>query len=144
MHGTMLTFLVGELFCERILSSIPRNTSGADTSMGSQSQTSIVASISSQVSPFLSNQKAYSELEGNFKLLTRGIVSVAVGLSHNKEVKDFFVHLVEKVGVVPIIKPFFTYRGLSAPRNTFYRDIKLFATYPFYFKFYRLLSHFVL
>ena len=45
----------------------------------------------------LSSQKAYTEFEGNFKLITRGIVSLAVGLSHNKEVKDFFVHLVEKV-----------------------------------------------
>ena len=48
-------------------------------------------------SQFLSSQKAYTEFEGNFKLITRGIVSLAVGLSHNKEVKDFFVHLVEKV-----------------------------------------------
>merc|ERR1719273_1613498 len=91
-----------ELFCERILSyAIPRNQSGV--SAGSQSQTStVVTSTASEFgSQFLSSQKAYTEFEGNFKLITRGIVSLAVGLSHNKEVKDFFVHLVEKV-VEPI------------------------------------------
>lgn len=45
----------------------------------------------------LSSIRAYQELENGFRNLSRGIVSVAVGLSHNKEVKDFFVHLVEKI-----------------------------------------------
>ena len=76
---------------------IPRNQSGV--SAGSQSQTStVVTSTPSDLgSQYLSSQKAYTEFEGNFKLITRGIVSLAVGLSHNKEVKDFFVHLIEKV-----------------------------------------------
>ena len=73
---------------------IPRNQSGV--SAGSHSQTSTVITSESG-SQCLSSQKAFAELEGNFKIITRGIVSLATGLSHNKEVKDFFVHLVEKV-----------------------------------------------
>jgi len=104
-----------ELFCERILSyAIPRNQSGV--SAGSQSQTStVVTSTPSDLgSQYLSSQKAYTEFEGNFKLITRGIVSLAVGLSHNKEVKDFFVHLIEKV-VEPL-------RSLKVNRN----DVNIF------------------
>ena len=97
-------YFLDELFCERILSyAIPRNQSGV--SAGSQSQTStVVTSTPSDLgSQYLSSQKAYTEFEGNFKLITRGIVSLAVGLSHNKEVKDFFVHLIEKVNIFCII-----------------------------------------
>ena len=45
----------------------------------------------------LSSQKACLEFENGFKSLSRGMIAVGIGLSHNKEVKDFFVHLVEKV-----------------------------------------------
>ena len=41
--------------------------------------------------------KACQEFESGFKGLTRGVIGVAVGLSHNKEVKDFFVQLLEKL-----------------------------------------------
>ena len=87
-----------ELFCDRILSyAIPRNQSGVSSGSHSQSST-VVTSSASEIGPqYLSSQKAYTEFEGNFKRITRGIVSLAAGLSHNKEVKDFFVHLVEKV-----------------------------------------------
>ena len=66
---------------------------------GAGLSTAIVSQSQTQQQQHLSNQKAYAEFEGNFKILTRGVVAVAVGLSHNKEVKDFFVHLVEKVGI---------------------------------------------
>jgi len=70
----------------------------------------VVTSTPSELgSQYLSSQKAYTEFEGNFKLITRGIVSLATGLSHNKEVKDFFVQLVEKV-VEPL-------RSLKTTRN---------------------------
>ena len=89
-----------ELFCDRILSyAIPRNQSGVSTGSQSQSSTVVTSTASEFGSQVLSSQKAYTEFEGNFKLITRGIVSLAVGLSHNKEVKDFFVHLVEKVRI---------------------------------------------
>jgi len=45
----------------------------------------------------LSGSKACQEFESCFKSLTRGVVAVANGLSHNKEVKDFFVQLLEKL-----------------------------------------------
>ncbi|CAH1261771.1 FIBP [Branchiostoma lanceolatum] len=38
----------------------------------------------------------YADIESNFKNLSRCIVSVASGLIHSKELKDFFVDLVEK------------------------------------------------
>ena len=89
-----------ELFCDRILSyAIPRNQSGVSTGSQSQSSTVVTSTASEFGAQGLSSQKAYTEFEGNFKLITRGIVSLAVGLSHNKEVKDFFVHLVEKVRI---------------------------------------------
>jgi hypothetical protein len=96
-----------ELINDKTLSCvIPRNQSGV--SAGSHSQTSTVITSESG-SQCLSSQKAFAELEGNFKIITRGIVSLATGLSHNKEVKDFFVHLVEKV-----VEPF---RSLKVTKN---------------------------
>lgn len=41
--------------------------------------------------------RTYLELEANFKHLTRNIIGIAQGLYSNKELKDFFVHLVEKI-----------------------------------------------
>jgi len=41
--------------------------------------------------------RSSSEIESNFKTLTRSIISLGVALSSSKEVKDFFVHLVEKI-----------------------------------------------
>ena len=94
----LFCFKLDELFCDKILSyAIPRNSSAISAGSQSQSSTGVTSTPSEVVAQYLSNQKAYTELEGNFKLITRGIVSLAVGLSHNKEVKDFFVHLVEKV-----------------------------------------------
>ena len=89
---------IAELFCDRILSyAIPRNHSGVSAGTHSQTSTVVTSTPSELGSQYLSSQKAYTEFEGNFKLITRGIVSLATGLSHNKEVKDFFVQLVEKV-----------------------------------------------
>jgi len=39
----------------------------------------------------------FSEMEANFKNLSRGLVNVAAKLTHNKDVRDLFVDLVEKV-----------------------------------------------
>ncbi|XP_015974988.1 acidic fibroblast growth factor intracellular-binding protein isoform X3 [Rousettus aegyptiacus] len=38
----------------------------------------------------------FSEMEANFKNLSRGLVNVAAKLTHNKDVRDLFVDLVEK------------------------------------------------
>lgn len=43
------------------------------------------------------SSKSYLEIENNFKLLTRNILNIAQGLYNNKEIKDFFVHVVEKI-----------------------------------------------
>jgi len=51
-----------------------------------------------------------TELEGNFKALTRSIVGVATTLSNNKDVKEVFVHLVEK--------PLEAFRAISATKQT--------------------------
>lgn len=102
-----------ELFCDKIMSySIPRNSSAVSAGSQSQASTAITSTKSELESQYLSSQKAYTEFEGNFKLISRGIVSLAVGLSHNKEVKDFFVHLVEKV-----VEPF---RSLKVTKSDVY------------------------
>jgi len=72
----------------------PKRDSSSST-LGSIDSTSLAAAAGSSCQ--LSSARAYQELESGFRSLSRGLVSVAVGLSHNKEVKDFFVHLVEKV-----------------------------------------------
>ena len=41
--------------------------------------------------------KAYSEVESNFKTVTRNVLSVAASLSSAKDVRDFFVLTVEKI-----------------------------------------------
>ena len=98
MRLNFVVFELDELFCDKIMSySIPRNSSAVSAGSQSQASTAITSTKSELESQYLSSQKAYTEFEGNFKLISRGIVSLAVGLSHNKEVKDFFVHLVEKV-----------------------------------------------
>ena len=51
-----------------------------------------------------------TELEGNFKALTRSIVGVATTLSNNKDVKEVFVHLVEK--------PLEAFRAIAATKQT--------------------------
>lgn len=38
----------------------------------------------------------YSEVEANFKNLSRGLVNIAANLMHAKDVRDFFIDLVEK------------------------------------------------
>jgi len=68
----------------------------------------------------LSSTKACAEFGSAFKGLTRGVVAVAVGLSHNKEVKDFFVQLVEK-----LVEPLKAMRGANAVTR---RDVDVFLT----------------
>ncbi len=41
--------------------------------------------------------KSCSEIEANFKTISRNMLSLGQSLSSNKEVRDFFVHLVEKL-----------------------------------------------
>ncbi|KAM9511651.1 acidic fibroblast growth factor intracellular-binding protein B-like isoform 2-T2 [Salvelinus alpinus] len=40
--------------------------------------------------------KAFNEMEANFKNLSRGLVNIAAKLTNTKEVRDFFIDLVEK------------------------------------------------
>ncbi|KAG8202157.1 hypothetical protein JTE90_010514 [Oedothorax gibbosus] len=47
------------------------------------------------------SDKAYSDLESNFKSCTRSFVNIAAGLNHSKEVRDLFIDIVEK-----FIEPF--------------------------------------
>merc|ERR1719312_1961410 len=68
----------------------------------------------------LSSTKACAEFGSSFKGLTRGVVAVAVGLSHNKEVKDFFVQLVEK-----LVEPLKAMRAANAVTR---RDVDVFLT----------------
>ncbi len=57
-----------------------------------------------------------SDLEQNFKSITRSVVSLASSLGNNKEVKDIFIYLIEK-----IVEPFKNY-GMSADEvDTFLR-----------------------
>ena len=51
-----------------------------------------------------------SELESNFKALTRSIVGLAATLSSNKDVKEVFVHLVER--------PVEAFRTIGASKTT--------------------------
>lgn len=53
-------------------------------------------SITCQAVCPLLDQKSYSDLEANFKVLSRALINIACGLVHSKEIKDFFVDLVEK------------------------------------------------
>ncbi|KAL4648886.1 acidic fibroblast growth factor intracellular-binding protein, partial [Arapaima gigas] len=41
--------------------------------------------------------KVYSEMEANFKNLSRGLVNIAAKLTNTKDVRDLFIDLVEKV-----------------------------------------------
>ncbi|KAK6466395.1 acidic fibroblast growth factor intracellular-binding protein [Huso huso] len=42
--------------------------------------------------------QVFSEMEGSFKNLSRGLVNIAGKLMNNKDVRDLFIDLVEKVG----------------------------------------------
>jgi len=66
--------------------------------------------------------KACQEFESGFKSLTRGVIGVAVGLSHNKEVKDFFVQLLEKL-VEPLRAMQVTKADIDAFLNEYTRSI---------------------
>lgn len=48
------------------------------------------------VVPRLSTKKV-SDIETNFKPLTRGILGMAQSLGSSRELKDFFIHLLEKI-----------------------------------------------
>ena len=47
--------------------------------------------------PELVSARAYSDVECNFKSITRNVLSVASSLSSAKDVRDFFVLAVEKI-----------------------------------------------
>jgi len=90
----------------QISSSMPKTTSSSSSTLGSVAEnssgfgaaaTTTASAAAAAANRQLSSSRAYQELENGFRSLSRGIVSVAVGLSHNKEVKEFFVHLVEKI-----------------------------------------------
>lgn len=70
----------------------------------------------------LSSSKVYSELESNFKPISRGIISVAISLSHSKEVKDFFIQVVEKV-VEPLKLPQVTLQDVELFLSEYSRSI---------------------
>ena len=78
------------------------------------------SSTDSEEGVCLSSTKACAEFGSSFKGLTRGVVAVAVGLSHNKEVKDFFVQLVEK-----LVEPLKAMRAANAVTR---RDVDVFLT----------------
>ncbi|XP_028658729.1 fibroblast growth factor (acidic) intracellular binding protein a [Erpetoichthys calabaricus] len=41
--------------------------------------------------------QVFNEMEGNFKNLSRGLINIAAKLTNTKDVRDFFIDLVEKV-----------------------------------------------
>uniref|UniRef100_A0A8C7HTF9 Fibroblast growth factor (acidic) intracellular binding protein a n=1 Tax=Oncorhynchus kisutch TaxID=8019 RepID=A0A8C7HTF9_ONCKI len=49
--------------------------------------------------------KAFNEMEANFKNLSRGLVNIAAKLTNTKDVRDFFIDLVEKTFVLPMRLP---------------------------------------
>ncbi|XP_043982064.1 fibroblast growth factor (acidic) intracellular binding protein a isoform X1 [Gambusia affinis] len=61
--------------------------------------------------------KAFAEMEANFKNLSRGLVNIATKLTNTKDVRDFFIDLVEK-----FIEPCRSDRWTPA-------DIKLYLTH---------------
>ncbi|CAM1154855.1 FIBP (predicted) [Pycnogonum litorale] len=44
-----------------------------------------------------SSDKVASDVDANFKIISRTMVNIAYGLNHSKEVRDIFIDLVEKV-----------------------------------------------
>ena len=56
------------------------------------------------------SQITLNDLETNFKSITRSIVGFATALASNKDVKDVFVHLVEK--------PIETFKSIGASPAT--------------------------
>ncbi|XP_078516584.1 acidic fibroblast growth factor intracellular-binding protein [Lissotriton helveticus] len=58
----------------------------------------------------------FHEMETNFKTLSRGLVNIAANLTHTKDVRDFFIDLMEK-----FIEPCKTYNWTS-------NDVQLFLT----------------
>ncbi|KAF6717383.1 Acidic fibroblast growth factor intracellular-binding protein [Oryzias melastigma] len=61
--------------------------------------------------------KAFNEMEANFKNLSRGLVNIATKLTNTKDVRDFFIDLVEK-----FIEPCRSDRWTAA-------DMKLYLTH---------------
>ena len=65
--------------------------------MGAQAARALTLSSFSLVCTALRGKLGvFSEMEANFKNLSRGLVNVAAKLTHNKDVRDLFVDLMEK------------------------------------------------
>ncbi|XP_077997432.1 acidic fibroblast growth factor intracellular-binding protein-like [Glandiceps talaboti] len=43
------------------------------------------------------SEKVYADMESNFKALSRGVINIAVGMIHSKDLRDFFNDVVERV-----------------------------------------------
>ena len=78
--------------------------------------------------PELVSTKSYSEIEGNFKMLSRNLILFGAGLSGGggKDVRDFFVNLMEKL--IEPLKAFNLEKGeveqfLKAYRDTVVTDV---------------------
>merc|ERR1711862_734898 len=64
------------------------------------------------------NQRPLSEIEANFKNISKNILNIGQTLYNNKEVKDLFVNVVDKV-VEPLKQYKFTHEDLSQFLNAY-------------------------
>ncbi|XP_038075875.1 acidic fibroblast growth factor intracellular-binding protein-like [Patiria miniata] len=64
----------------------------SDKDASDQHKGLISASLKGKIS-----EKAYADIESNFKNLSRAIVNIASGMIHSKELRDFFNDVVEKI-----------------------------------------------
>ena len=82
--------------------------------------------------PELVSARAYSDVECNFKSITRNVLSVASSLSSAKDVRDFFVLSVEKI-VEPLKAMGLEKQEVKLGRQT--------ITLVFWYLFYRSFPH---
>ena len=69
------------------------------------------------------NQRSLSEIEANFKNINKNILSIGQTLYNNKEVKDLFVNVVEKI-IDPLKQYKFTTNDLNQVRTLIIKEVK--------------------
>ncbi|XP_041467595.1 acidic fibroblast growth factor intracellular-binding protein B-like [Lytechinus variegatus] len=78
-----------------------------DKDASDQHRTLVCNSIKGKIT-----DRAYSDIEGDFKTVSRAIISIACGMIHSKELRDFFNDVIEKI-VEPCRQSFWTADDMS-------------------------------
>nr|VZI14770.1 unnamed protein product [Spirometra erinaceieuropaei] len=65
-----------------------------------------------------------SDLETNFKTLSKVIITIATGLSHAREVRDIFLDIVEKL-IEPVVAAHWTYQDFSTFLTAFDEALRI-------------------